>query len=186
MNTVDVAFLVIILLSVLLGILRGLVGEILSLLSFIANIWVANHYAGSLAPWIGEHIALPGLQYAFAFVLLYGMMWIVTASISYLCGSLISAAGLGWLDRALGTCFGFLRGICIVLMIVMIVGLTPIPRQNSWQEAMLTASAEHALERIRPFLADPLKNQMDFRPAPWIKAAPVHDAKPDFERKAKH
>lgn len=169
MNIVDALFLLLFFLSVTLGLLRGLVAEVFSLIALFINIGVANHYAGNLAPWVSQHVALPGLQYALAFAILYGFMWLITSTIAYFFGSIVSALGLGWLDHILGTLFGGLRGIVIILVIVLIVGLTPIPREAIWQEAMFTASAEHVVEALRPMLSAPLQKHVDFRPAAWIK-----------------
>lgn len=169
MNTVDVVLLAIVLLSILLGIIRGAVGEILSLVSLAINLLVANRYAGDVAPWVVKHVNIPGAQYALAFILVYGLMWLVTSTISHFIAAITGALGLGWLDRTLGVIFGAIRGIAIVLILVLIVGLTPIPQHVLWQEAMLTASAEHAIEATRPFMSDILKKKVDFKPASWIE-----------------
>jgi membrane protein required for colicin V production len=169
MNIVDAAFLLLFFLSVTLGLLRGLVAEVLSLIALAINIGIANHYAGNLAPWVSQHVALPGLQYALAFAMLYGFMWLITSTIAYFFGSIVSALGLGWLDHLLGTLFGGLRGIIIILVIVLIVGLTPLPKETIWQDAMFTATAEHIIEGLRPMLSETLQKHVDFRPAAWIQ-----------------
>jgi membrane protein required for colicin V production len=169
MNTVDVAFLAIILLSILLGIVRGAVGEILSLGSLIINVYAANRYSGEIAPWVAKYVHIPGAQYALAFVLVYGIVWLVTSTISHFISAIIGTLGLGWLDKTLGVAFGAIRGLGIVLVLVLIIGLTPIPQQAIWQEAMLTSNAEHAIEQLRPMMSNVLKKRVDFKPAVWVE-----------------
>ena len=51
-------------------------------------------------------------------------------------------SGLGVLDSLLGAVFGLMRGVLIVLVLVWLAGLTELPKQSFWREAMLSASLQ--------------------------------------------
>jgi membrane protein required for colicin V production len=79
-------------------------------------------------------------------VLLVG--WIVNMALS----SAVRASGLAPADRALGSLFGLVRGLVFVLAIVLLGGLTPLPRQPFWRDALLSGPFETAALALRPYL----------------------------------
>jgi len=79
-------------------------------------------------------------------VLLAG--WVVNMALS----SAVRASGLAPADRALGSLFGLVRGLLLVLVIVLLAGLTPLPRQPFWRDAFLSGPFETAALALRPHL----------------------------------
>src|SRR2546427_1303960 len=85
--------------------------------------------------------------------------WIVGRSLS----SAVRASGLGPADRALGSVFGLVRGLIIVLVVVLLAGLTPLPREAFWREAALSGPFETAALALRPYLPAGLAQRMKYR-----------------------
>ncbi|HZV99534.1 MAG TPA: CvpA family protein, partial [Methylophilaceae bacterium] len=50
--------------------------------------------------------------------------------------------GLSWIDRLLGAFFGLARGGIIALMMVLVGGLTSLPQDARWRNAMFSAPLE--------------------------------------------
>lgn len=134
---IDFAILGLLLISALIGFIRGFAKEALSLLSWAAAIWVSLVFTSSLAalfsPFIGS-IMVSGIT---AFILLFVVTLILGSLLSMLLNGLISKVGLGGLDRFLGIVFGLLRGGVVVTVLVLVLGLTPVPKQQWWQDAVL-------------------------------------------------
>jgi membrane protein required for colicin V production len=114
---------VIVTLSGLLSLWRGFVREALSLLGWVIAFVIANLAAQHLADLIGDVIANRGGRYIVAWSLLFVLTLIATSLSAKLLSRLISASGLGVLDRILGSVFGVLRGALIVSALVFVLRL---------------------------------------------------------------
>src|SRR5882672_5367951 len=86
--------------SGLIGVLRGLISEVLSLIGWVVAFWVAYHYVGVAAGWMPE--ALPGgalARSALGFVVLFIGTVILAALAGSLFGQLLESTGLKPADR---------------------------------------------------------------------------------------
>jgi membrane protein required for colicin V production len=62
MTGADHLFVIILLISGVLGCLRGFIRESISLLSWLVGLWLAWHFAYLLNPWLGGALAEPGVR----------------------------------------------------------------------------------------------------------------------------
>ena len=123
MTLFDYIVLFIIICSVVISTMRGLVKEILSLISWIVAF---------LALFIGVRLLMALLMRAV--------------------DAMIKAAGLNLADRGLGGLFGLARGCVIVMAVVLVCGMTAIPQQAFWRDALLSPVAVAAVRTVIPFL----------------------------------
>jgi len=152
----DYIVLTILAASILLSVLRGFVKEILSLLAWVAAFVVARTWGGEMAAMFppGFSEALPGempRQVAGFAVLFLGTLLIV-GLINLAIGQMLRAVGLTLADRGLGGLFGLARGVMIVLVLVIFAGLTELPRQPFWRDALLSPLAETGVRTLKPIL----------------------------------
>jgi membrane protein required for colicin V production len=150
MTLFDYVVLFIVIVSILIGTIRGLVKEILSLASWVLAFLVANAYGVTLAGYLPISDQTIRLITAFItlFIGVHLLMWIL----SMLIDSAITAVGLKLIDRGLGSLFGALRGCVIVLALMLVCGATSLPQQPFWKTAMLRPGAEAIALSIKPFL----------------------------------
>ena len=149
---VDLAMLAWLTLSMLVGIWRGLVFELLSvaglLVAWFGCQWAAPH----VARWVplGE----PGsrLNHVAALVLAFVALLLACAIASRLLRMLVHATPLAWSDRALGAGFGVLRGVIVLLVIAAVAGLTPVSAAAAWKQSQGAAWLNAALNGVRPLL----------------------------------
>ena len=139
MNWADIAILTIIGISVVIGVFRGFVREVLSLVAWIVAFWIAYQFCIPASTLLENHISVPTGRYVATFVALLVLSLLVTGLINHLISRLIDKTGLSGTDRMLGVLFGVVRGIAIVAVIVFLAGLTPVPRDPWWVESMLLA-----------------------------------------------
>lgn len=122
MNWVDIVVLGVILVSGLLGAMRGLVREVLGVAAWVAAALIASPYGlfPYVSPWVRQQFSDPTVADAVAFG---GVFLIVLIVLSLLVGALSNAvrgSALGGLDRTLGLVFGIGRGA--VLLAVAYIG----------------------------------------------------------------
>lgn len=142
MTLIDYAVLTIVGFSVLLGAMRGLVREVMALAAWLIAFVAAGAYGGEVAPLLARQIPDESWRTLAAVVAVFFVTLIAMSVIALVISRLIKNAGLGVEDRVLGGMFGFARGLLVVLALVMIAGLTPLPRQTVWKSAMLAAPLE--------------------------------------------
>nr|WP_235584301.1 CvpA family protein [Massilia sp. MS-15] len=148
--------------SVIISTLRGLVKEILSLLGWIVAFVVANAYGAQLAPLLPGLLPGETARLISAFIILFLGVRILMGLLSLAIGALITATGLSLADRGLGGLFGLARGIVIVLSAVILCGMTAIPQQDFWRNALLSPMAETGARTVKPFLPAALAQHIHF------------------------
>jgi len=158
----DYAVLAIVGISMLFGLLRGLVRELMALIGWVAAFALATLFAARVAGLLPASLGKVGSHVA-AFVGILLVVWIGAALAGWLVSRLVRAAGLGWPDRVLGAVFGVARGLIVVLVAVMLGGLTALPREPEWREAVLSGPLETAVIAAKPMLPAVLAQRVKYR-----------------------
>ncbi|NOX76070.1 MAG: CvpA family protein [Gammaproteobacteria bacterium] len=143
---VDIVIPSIIAISALLSLMRGFVREALSLLGWMAALWVALTFSKNLAEVFLTGISVPSLRIVVAFTILFVVTLVLTALVNRLAGQLVKKTGLSGTDRMIGMIFGIARGVIVVSVLVLLAGLTTMAQDPWWQEsAMIPVFHELAL-----------------------------------------
>jgi len=153
----DYAVMAVIGLSALHGTWRGFLSEIFGLIGWIAAFFIACEFVGYVVPYMPSH--WPGgalTQWLLAFALLVIGAVLVASVVSALMSRLVQATGLGGVDRSLGLMFGLVRGVVLVLILVALAGLTELPQQEFWRNALLRPYAVEGVHLMKPLLPEPL------------------------------
>ncbi|AOK31500.1 bacteriocin production protein [Burkholderia singularis] len=153
----DYAVLLVVALSALRGAWRGFVGEVFGLVGWIAAFLIACRFVGAVVPYIPAN--WPGgalTQWVVAFALIVIGIVLVASVANALLSRIAQATGLGGVDRSLGMMFGVVRGVLLVLLLVAAGGLTELPKQDFWRDALLRPYAEQGVRELKPFLPDGL------------------------------
>jgi membrane protein required for colicin V production len=152
LSAVDWILLAVLGLSFLLGVWRGIVQEVLSLVGWVAAFYVSQMYAPMAAAWLPMEGSSQMLRYAAGFVVVFVAVLVGTVLVSALIKKLISAVGLGPLDRLLGSLFGLMRGVVILLAVTVFVGMTPMRDTEAWKQAQGTQWLQQFLHVLKPVL----------------------------------
>jgi len=155
MTTLDYAVIGLVLISALLGVWRGLVYEVLSLLGWLAAYWVARTFGRELIPYLPQGWAdNASLAAVLAFGLAFLLTLLLCGGLTWLLSKLVKLAGLGLPDRLFGGLFGLLRGGMMVLLLVWLAGLTALPKTELWREAQLTQPLQQLALAVQNWLPD--------------------------------
>jgi len=151
-SAVDWILLAVLGLSFLLGLWRGIVQEVLSLAGWVAAFYVSQMYAPLAAAWLPMEGSSQMLRYAAGFVVVFIAVLVATVLVSWIVKKLVSAVGLGPLDRLLGSLFGLMRGVVILLAVTVLVGMTPMRDTEAWKQAQGTQWLQQFLHVLKPVL----------------------------------
>ena len=159
---VDLTLGAVVLVSVLVGLFRGLVFEMMSLAGWL----VAYFVSGWAAPRIAQHIPISAagraLNHSAALVLAFVAALVVWTLLAKLVKLVVSATPLTWPDRLLGAVFGLIRGGVLLMLVATVVALTPAAQSPLWQSSLVARWLMVAVQGVKPLLPSAL--------AQWLPA----------------
>ena len=176
---IDYAILAIVGISGVISLMRGFVKEALSLAGWIAAFWVAIAYSGQVAAWLEGLVSVPSVRVAIGFVVLFGAVLLMCGILLRMAGMLVARTGMSGTDRTLGIVFGVLRGTVVVGLLVLLAGLTPLPRDPWWSESSFLPHFVEAAREVAIYLPDEFRQQLDLESAQRIDCDP--ERQPDCE-----
>ena len=162
MTIFDYVVLGIVAASLLLGLWRGVVGELIALAAWVLAFFAALEFGAELGHSVFRSVADPGMRALAGCAAVFVGVLVVMALVRLAVRGLIKALGLSLSDRLLGMVFGVLRGVMMVMVLVAVGGLTSAPRQVWWKEAMLSAPLETAVMAAKPWLPADLAKRIRF------------------------
>ncbi len=166
-NVIDVAIAVIILITALIGFMRGFVWMAIFLATWSAAILLAIKFKDQLASALPIKLGNEVAQIGLAALLIFLGVLIAGAIINYLFGKAVSAVGLGTFDRILGAGLGIALGALAITLIVMLLGLTEFPNQDSWRQSNFVPKFQEAAEWLKTLVPDDMNKLINdnIRPA---------------------
>ena len=162
MTLFDYGVLFIIGSSVLLSVMRGLVRELMALAGWAVAFVAANLFSDTVSLWLPESLGSMSVRVLVAFVLLFVATLVIMSLLARLIRSLVHGAGMSAEDRILGGFFGLARGMLMVMVFVLLAGLTTLPRQPVWNNAMLSAPLEALAVFVKPWLPQYLSQRITY------------------------
>jgi len=152
MTLFDYTVLTIIGLSVLFGVVRGFVREVIALAGWAVAFLAASMFSADFADVLVKQIADDSWRVLASFASLFMATLIAMSIVALLASRLIKSVGLGAEDRVFGSLFGFARGLGVVMVLVLLAGLTALPRQPVWKDAMLSAPLQTMAAIVKHWL----------------------------------
>lgn len=152
MTWLDYLLLATLAVSVLLGIWRGFVKEILSILIWIVAFGVAIWFAPDMAQYCKTVSDNPAMQATAAFLILFFLALVGGMLLHLLLMTIVDQTEFSIANRILGGLFGLVRGIALALVIVMLLSFTTLSKSPNWQHARVLPSFLSAADWIQAFL----------------------------------
>lgn len=163
MTTFDYVVIGIVAASLLLGLWRGVVGELISVAAWVLAFFAALQFGGDIGQAVFGGIADKGMRALAGFAGAFIGVLVLMALVRLAASGLVKALGMGVSDRLLGLVFGVARGVMIAMVLVALGGMTAAPRQDWWQEATLSAPLETAVLAVKPWLPQDLSKRIRFK-----------------------
>lgn len=153
-NWLDVVLAIVILGSAAAGLAKGFARTVIGIIATIAGLFVAIWFYGAAGDMYREYVSSKAVSNFLGFGTVFLLTVLAGVLIGKLMATLFKWAGMGWLDRLLGGCFGVLRGLVIsigIVMILMAFSLKPPPRSVSESAlAPYVMDASRMLSKVAP------------------------------------
>lgn len=156
MSGVDWTIAAIVGVSVLLGLVRGVARELISLAGWIAGCVLAYVYARPLGAMLPFELPVDGMKTALAAVMILVACLITAALGGALMRALLAAVRLSFADRVLGGAFGLLRAMLVVGGLVLLAMATEAPKLDWWKESRLLPWVQACVRFASPVLPESL------------------------------
>lgn len=154
LSGVDWLLLIVIVLSALLGLMRGLVVEVLSLVVWVAAFWLAFVYGDAVSVLFSGVIAAPAARLLLSYAVVFVAALVIGGIVTWLVGRLTKSIGLGSIDHLLGLVFGVVRGAVLACVLVLLFGFTSMPQDALWRESQLLPQFQRGAQVMRTWLPD--------------------------------
>lgn len=152
MSLLDVIVLLVLILTVVRGLMRGLVDTLFSLAAWILAFVSGKWGALLVAPLLPIGIENPAIRYFAGFAAIFLLVLIGVLLLGHALATLVRAVGLGSADKALGGALGLAKGLVILVGLTLAAGLTSLPRTDFWKQAMLSGTLQAMAQRALPLL----------------------------------
>ena len=159
MTAADYLILAVVIISAVVGLLRGFLREVIALTTWILAVFIAWHFSGLLEPHLGGLLASPGIRPWAARVILFIVVLMIGWAIAAVLVHFIRLSIFSGIDRFLGLLFGLLRGLVVVGVIVILAQTLRLDEGKRWTRGMLVPFGEQIAGVLRSIAGDKLKEK---------------------------
>ncbi|MCD8163886.1 MAG: CvpA family protein [Synergistaceae bacterium] len=118
-NYWDIFFIILGCYFIIRGSFRGFVGEVITLVGFLASFYLSFHYSGGIGRFLSVTMGLNAyMAQAAAAVLIWLSVTLIAAMLRMILKSLIGAASLGGIDKLLGLFSGVIKSVIVVYVVI--------------------------------------------------------------------
>lgn len=156
MSALDWVFVLILVGSVLIGALRGLVFEVLSLISWVLAFFAARLWGAQVGLWLPMQEMDEGVRIAAGLVIVFVVAIFALGLVIRIIGKLVQIVGLRPFDRTLGALFGALRGVLLLVLIALVFMLTSMRESQIWNTSVFAPHLVSAVSVLRPWMPQEL------------------------------
>ncbi|HUS24543.1 MAG TPA: CvpA family protein [Candidatus Binatia bacterium] len=167
---VDYCIIAVFLISVVIGIARGFVREVLGIGTWVLAVWLAWAFSDEAALALEHKISDPALRLAASYAVLFLGGLLVGAITTWFVCELVDNSSFRRTDRTLGGGFGLVRASLLAAAFVLVADTMGARQDAWWQESVFVTRLE--------WLAQGLKSVV---PAGWLeklKPAPIPEGQP--------
>ncbi len=118
-NYWDIFFIILGCYFIIRGSFRGFVGEVITLVGFLASFYLSFNYSGGIGRFLSVTMGLNAyMAQAAAAVLIWLSVTLIAAMLRMILKSLIGAASLGGIDKLLGLFSGVIKSVIVVYVVI--------------------------------------------------------------------
>ncbi|GAA5080734.1 CvpA family protein [Lysobacter panacisoli] len=161
MAAIDWVLLAVVAVSALFGLMRGFVGVLASLAAWVLAGWAAFRFGGDLALLLSSDADIGAGELFGGYALSFIAVLVVVGLVGWLVRKLVESVGLTGLDRTLGFALGIARGLFVGCALVLLLGLTAMPKEPQWQRSQVVPVFVPGAQWLRTWLPDWVAAQVD-------------------------
>ena len=123
-NQIDILIIILTIISMIYGYSRGLIKEILSILSLLSSVYISINVYPNISLFIKEYIEMAVLADSISFALMFLFLYSLINIFSNFIISSITNTPIRILDKNFGILFGFFRALLILSLFNILLYLT--------------------------------------------------------------
>jgi membrane protein required for colicin V production len=154
MNWVDYFLIALVVLSCVAGLVRGLLREVIALVTWVLAVWLAWEYAPLLEPHLGGALAGEAVRPWAARAVIFMVVVLLGTAVGVLVSHFVRLSLFTGVDRLFGGLFGLLRGWVIAGLFVILCHALRLDGQSWWRGSMLMPYGEHAANVLRSMVGE--------------------------------
>ncbi|MFO1468074.1 MAG: CvpA family protein [Steroidobacteraceae bacterium] len=154
MTLADFLIILIVLISTLVGFMRGFIREAVSLVFWVAGFWIAWKFGPLVEPHLGGLLAGPQVRPWVGRAVVFVLVVLAGTLTSLILQFFMRSIGLGLLDRIIGVFFGFVRGLVLVGIGIIGCELLHLNREDWWDQSKLIPYGETVGDWLRAMVGE--------------------------------
>lgn len=176
LNILDIVFLIVVFFSILLGVFKGFVRELFSLVFLVIAVVVSFLFYYEAGTILMKYLDNRELSNFVGFISIFVLILVIGAVVTYFLKKILTVGPLKAVDRILGGVFGLLRGVLISGIIVF--GLVLFPVDGSLLgKSKLSPYVTGSIEFFLKLLPDNIRKKFDFFDSKTRRGKNSHDGK---------
>ncbi len=164
---IDIAIVIVLLISGAISFWRGFFREALSLITWVGAILITLAYTSRFATLLPrDSIQSPEARATISAIALFLICMAIGMIARWLFGRIMAGRKRGITDRLIGVVFGLARGVVIVALLVLVAHLAPSLQQEPWWlESELLPEFDKVARSIHEQLPEDVAQHFQFSPA---------------------
>ena len=157
MIAVDYIILAIILISAVMGLVRGLLREAIAVITWFLAIILAWSFGSSLEPALGGVLVGSPLRIWAARVIIFVFVLLMGGAIAIIVGHYVRVSMFAGMDKFLGFVFGIVRGVVIVGAFTIAIQALRMDEDPRWKNSRLLPFATGVADALRGVVGEKLE-----------------------------
>jgi len=137
MNIADYVVIAAVVLSAIVGAVRGFLREAIALAAWLVALFVAWHFSDMIEPHLGGLLAASYVRPWAARVIIVALILLLGAGLGAIMGHYVRLSIFSGVDRFLGFLFGTARGLVLIGVFVILGQLLKLDGEMWWRHSML-------------------------------------------------
>jgi membrane protein required for colicin V production len=157
MITVDYIILAIVIVSAVMGLVRGLLREAIAVITWFLAIVLAWSFASTLEPHLGGILVGSPMRIWAARVIIFVGVLLLGGAVSVIVSQYVRVSMFAGMDKFLGLVFGIIRGIVIVGAFTIAIQALRMDEDDSWKRSKLLPYAAGVADALRGMVGEKLE-----------------------------
>jgi membrane protein required for colicin V production len=149
MNIADYLVIAAVLLSAIVGIVRGFLREAIALGTWIVALFVAWHFSDMIEPHLGGLLAANYVRPWAARVIIVALILLFGAALGAIVSHYVRLSIFSGMDRFLGFLFGAARGVVLIGVFVILAQLLKLDGELWWRHSTLIPYGDSVANGLR-------------------------------------
>jgi membrane protein required for colicin V production len=157
MIAVDYVILAILIISAVMGLVRGLLREAVAVITWFLAIVLAWYFGSSLEPHLGGVLVGSPLRIWAARTIIFVGILLLGGAVGVVLGHFVRVSMFAGMDKFLGFVFGIVRGVVIVGAFTIAIQALSMDQDPKWKNSRLLPYAIGVADALRGIVGDKLE-----------------------------